>query len=105
MGSRLAGRRHERRPVCMMIARVGRRCPGSSGTAGRGAMAGTNEDVVVLATARRDDGQFLVVRHLPDRKTVELGWWGPDKNGAVAPGPSVLKLAAEAVEVDAVARL
>jgi hypothetical protein len=68
-------------------------------------MARTNEDVVVLATARRDDGQLLVVRHLPDRGTVELGWWGPDENGAIAPGPSVLELAAEAVEVDAVARL
>ena len=39
-------------------------------------MARTNEDVVVLATARLDDGRLLVVRHLPDRGTVELGWWG-----------------------------
>ena len=68
-------------------------------------MARTNEDVVVLAPARRDDGQLLVVRHLPDRGTVELGWWGPDENGAIAPGPSVLELAAEALEVGAVARL
>jgi hypothetical protein len=68
-------------------------------------MASTNEDVVVLATARLDDGRLLVVRHLPDRGTVELGWWGSDETGAVAPGPSVLELAAEAVEVDAVARL
>ena len=68
-------------------------------------MARTNEDVVVLATARLDDGRLLVVRHLPDRGTVELGWWVRDENGTVAPGPSVLELAAEAVEVDAVARL
>jgi hypothetical protein len=68
-------------------------------------MASTNEDVVVLATAHLDDGRLLVVRHLPDRGTVELGWWVRDENGTVAPGPSVLELAAEAVEVDAVARL
>jgi hypothetical protein len=68
-------------------------------------MASTNEDVVVLATARLDDGRLLVVRHLPDRGTVELDWWVRDENGAMAPGPSVLELAAEAVEVDAVARL
>ncbi len=68
-------------------------------------MASTNEDVVVLATARLDDGRFLVVRHLPDRGTVELGWWVWDENGTITPGSSVLELAAEAVEVDAVARL
>ena len=68
-------------------------------------MASTNEDVVVLATARLDDGRLLVMRHLPDRGTVELGWWVRDENGTVAPGPSVLELAAEAVEVDAVAQL
>ena len=68
-------------------------------------MASTNEDVVVLATARLDDGRLLVVRHLPDRGTVELGWWVRDENGTVAPGSSVLELAAEAVEVDAVAQL
>jgi hypothetical protein len=68
-------------------------------------MASTNEDVVVLATARRDDGRLLVVRHLPDRGTVELGWWVRDENGTVTPEPSVLELAAEAVEVDAVAQL
>jgi hypothetical protein len=65
-------------------------------------MARTNEDVVVLATARRDDGRLLILRHLPDRGTVELGWWVPDENGTVVPAPSVLELAAE---VDAVARL
>jgi hypothetical protein len=68
-------------------------------------MASTNEDVVVLATARLDDSRLLVVRHLPDRGTVELGWWVPDENGTMAPEPSVLELAAEAVEVDAVVRL
>ena len=39
-------------------------------------MASTNEDVVVLATARLDAGRLLVMRHLPDRGTVEIGWWG-----------------------------
>jgi hypothetical protein len=71
-------------------------------------MASTNEDVVVLATAPLGDGrrQLLVVRHLPDRGTVEVGWWEREgSGGAVAPGPSVLELAAEAVEVGAVARL
>jgi hypothetical protein len=68
-------------------------------------MASPNEDVVVLATARLDDGQLLVVRHLPDRGTVVIGWWEPGENGTITPGPSVLELAAEAVEVDAVARL
>jgi hypothetical protein len=68
-------------------------------------MASTNEDVVVLAMARLDAGRLLVMRHLPDRGTVEIGWWVRDENGTVAPGPSVLELAAEAVEVDAVARL
>ena len=70
-------------------------------------MASTNEDVVVLATAPLDDGRrLLVVRHLPDRGTVEIGWWEREgSGGAVAPGPSVLELAAEAVEVGAVARL
>jgi hypothetical protein len=61
--------------------------------------------VVVLATARLDNGRLLVVRHLPDRGTIELGWWVPDENGTVTPEPSVLELAAEAVEADAVAQL
>src|SRR4051812_27568415 len=69
-------------------------------------MASTNEDVVVLTTAPLDDGrQLLVVRHLPDRGTVEIGWWDREDSGAVAPGPSVLELAAEAVEVAAVGQL
>src|SRR3954471_3074951 len=76
------------------------------GASGRAAMASTNEDVVVLATAPLDDGrQLLVVRHLPDRGTVEIGWWDREDGGAVAPGPSVLELAAEAVEVHAVVQL
>jgi hypothetical protein len=65
----------------------------------------TDEDVVILATAQHDDGRLLVVRHLPDRGTVELGWWARDEDGTVTPEPSVLELAAEAVEVDAVVRL
>jgi hypothetical protein len=70
-----------------------------------GAMTSTNEDVVVLATAPSDDGkQLLVVRHLPDRGTIEIGWWARE-SGAIAPPPSVLELAAEAVEIDAVMRL
>src|SRR5215208_409389 len=76
------------------------------GTAGRAAMASTNEDVVVLATAPLGDGRrLLVVRHLPDRGTVEIGWWDREESGAVAPGLSVLELAAEAVEVAAVGQL
>ena len=69
-------------------------------------MSYTNEDVVVLAAAALDDGRrLLVVRHLPDRGTVEIGWWDRDESGAAAPGPSVLELAAKAVEVDAVVQL
>ena len=69
-------------------------------------MASTYEDVVALATAPFDDGRrLLVVRHLPDRRTVEIGWWDREESGAVAPGPPVLELAAEALEVDAIARL
>ena len=69
-------------------------------------MASTNEDVVVLATAPLADGRrLLVVRQLPDRGTVEIGWWDREESGAVAPGPSVLELAAEAVEVSAVMKL
>ena len=68
-------------------------------------MASTNEDVVVLATASLDeDSRLLVMRHLPDRGTVEIGWWARE-SGVVAPPPSVLELAAEAVEIDAAKRL
>lgn len=65
-------------------------------------MASANEDVVVLATAPSGDGtQVLVLRHLPDRGTVEIGWrvW---ESGAMAPASTALELAAEAVEIDAV---
>ena len=48
-------------------------------------MASTNEDVVVLATAPMDEGQqLLVLRHLPDRGTIEVGWWVRE-SGADAP--------------------
>src|SRR3954447_4172454 len=68
-------------------------------------MARTNEDAVLLATRPSDDGRLLIMRHLPDRGTIEIGWWVRDENGAVVQGPPVLELAAEAVEVSAVARL
>jgi len=68
-------------------------------------MASTNEDAVVLATARFDDGRLLAVRHLPDRGTIELSWWRRDEGGAVAQVPPSLELAAEAAEVEAFARL
>lgn len=67
-------------------------------------MASTNEDAVVLATARLDDGRLLIMRHLPDRGTIELGWWAPGENGPRAQQP-VLELAAEAVEVEGFAQL
>src|SRR3954449_13448191 len=68
-------------------------------------MASTNEDAVLLATRPSDDGRLLIMRHLPDRGTIEIGWGARDENGAVVQGPPVLELAAEAVEVSAVARL
>lgn len=68
-------------------------------------MASTNEDAVVLATAPFGEGGVLVVRHLPDRGTVEIGRWIRDEGGTVTQEAPVLELAAEAVEVDAVARL
>jgi hypothetical protein len=67
-------------------------------------MASTNEDAVVLATARCDDGRLLVVRHLPDRGTVEIAWWLLDNAGTLEQ-QQTLELAAEAVELDAFARL
>src|SRR3954451_4477780 len=70
-----------------------------------GTMASTNENAVLLATRPSDDGRLLIMRHLPDRGTIEIGWWDRDGNGAVVQGPPVLELAAEAVEVGAVARL
>ena len=68
-------------------------------------MASTNEDVVVLATAPLGDDRLLIMRHLPDRGTIEIGWWEREESGSIAPGPAVLELAAEAVELGAVARL
>ena len=68
-------------------------------------MASTNEDVVVLATAPWGHDQLLIMRHLPDRGTVEIGWWEREESGSIAPGPAVLELAAEAVELGAVVRL
>src|SRR3954468_1462008 len=65
-------------------------------------MASTNEDAVLLATRPSDDARLLIMRHLPDRGTIEIGWWARDENGAVVQGPPVLELAAEA---GAVARL
>jgi hypothetical protein len=67
-------------------------------------MARTNEDAVVLATARVDDTRLLIVRHLPDRGTVEFGWWQKDEAGTPAQG-QVLELAAEAAEVEGFASL
>ena len=68
-------------------------------------MASTNKDMTVLATAPFDDDRLLVMRHLPDRETIEVGWWRREEGGAVMPGPSVLELAAEAVELEALAGL
>ena len=68
-------------------------------------MASTNEDAVVLTTARFDDGRLLAVRHLPDRGTIEIGWWRRDEGGVVAQVPPSLELAAEAAEVEAFTRL
>jgi len=68
-------------------------------------MASTNEDAVVLVASRFDDGRALFVRHLPDRGTVEIGWWRRDEDGTIAQVPPVLELAAEAIEVEAFARL
>jgi hypothetical protein len=68
-------------------------------------MASTNEDAAVLAAARSDDGRLLVERHLPDRGSIEIGWWRLDDGGGVAQAPPVLELAAEAGELEAFARL
>ena len=68
-------------------------------------MASTNENVVVLATAPLGNDRLLILRHLPDRGTVEIGWWEREESGSIAQGPAALELAAEAVELGAVARL
>ncbi|WP_159714791.1 hypothetical protein, partial [Geminicoccus flavidas] len=62
-------------------------------------MASTNEDAVVLASIRHD-GRLLILRHLPDRGTVELGWWSRDEAGSPV-HTGAMELAAEAIEVDA----
>jgi hypothetical protein len=67
-------------------------------------MASTNEDAVALAGVPFEDGRVLVVRHLPDRGTVEIGWWRQAEGALVQTAP-VLELAAEAVEVEAFRRL
>ncbi len=71
---------------------------------GMNAMARTNEDAVVLATVRLDDTRLLIVRHLPDRGTVEIGWWHKDEAGTPAQG-QVLELAAEEAEINGFAGL
>ncbi len=65
-------------------------------------MATTNEDAAILASVRLDDGRMLVLRHLPDRGTIEVGFWGKDA-GAVVLQPPALEIAAEAAEFDALA--
>jgi hypothetical protein len=67
-------------------------------------MARTNEDAVVLASVRLDDDRLLILRQLPDRGTVEIGWWQRDEAGSPQQA-QVLELAAEAVEVEAFADL
>lgn len=68
-------------------------------------MASTNEDAVVLAASRFEGGRSLLARHLPDRGTVEIGWWRRGEDGALAQVPPMLELAAEAVELAAFMRL
>ena len=63
-----------------------------------------DEDVAILAFARLDDGRMLVLRHLPDRGTIEVGFWGKDA-GAIVLQPPALEIAAEAVELDALGSL
>src|SRR3954451_22545307 len=70
-----------------------------------GTMASTNEDAVLLATRPSDDGRLLIMRHLPDRGTIEIGWGARGEDGGGGRGAPLLELAAEAVEVSAVARL
>ncbi len=67
-------------------------------------MASTNEDAVVLATARLDE-RLLMMRHLPDRGTIELAWWRQDDAAGTTEHPRALEIVAEAVEVRALASL
>jgi hypothetical protein len=68
-------------------------------------MASTNEDAVALATARLEDGRLMMLRHLPDRGTIEVSCWHQDEGDGVAQTPPSLELAAEAGEVEAFGRL
>jgi hypothetical protein len=45
-----------------------------------------------------------MLRHLPDRGTIELGWWSDDP-ADTADQPDAFEIAAEAVEFDAFERL
>ena len=65
-------------------------------------MATTNEDAAILASARLDDGRMLVLRHLPDRGTIEVGFWSKEA-GAVVLQPPALEIAAEAAELEGLA--
>ena len=67
-------------------------------------MATTNEDVTVLTSSRDAGGRMLMVRHLPDRGTIELGWWTIE-DGAPVSKPPVLEIAAERVEFQALRSL
>jgi hypothetical protein len=67
-------------------------------------MASAHEDVTVLASAAVDDGRLLVLRLLPDRGTIEIGWWRRDEAGVTAQAPG-LEIAAEAPELSALIRL
>jgi hypothetical protein len=66
-------------------------------------MASTKEGAVVLTTAKLDK-RLLVMRHLPDRGTIELAWWCQDDVGSTEHSRT-LEIAAEAVEVSALAKL
>src|SRR4051794_22518407 len=67
-------------------------------------MASTNEDAVVLATATVADGRLLLMRHLPDRGTVEIGWWRRDGTELRDLAPA-FEIAAETTELQALAEL
>ncbi len=66
-------------------------------------MASTNEDAVVLATGRQDD-RLLIMRHLPDRATIEVAWWRRDDVGTTDQ-LQTLEIPAEAAEMTALAKL
>jgi hypothetical protein len=88
-----------RQPACAKIVSAVADARGVQKATGRAAMASTNEDMVVLATAPLDDGrQLLVMRHLPDRGTVEIGWWGREESGPPAYGSSRHRSAGKALQ-------